>query len=237
MPERGDDSKIKSSGSGEGRPPVLAGVTKILAATGREAVFVRQLAIVASLLLGGCAAPGASGMSSFMSTMHPTQEFCASRGMTLDSATKQCATAPPAAAPQQTQPSSEIVTGSLPQAASAQSHAPSPPSTLTSQAASSSAQSPAPATAPTQPPPPLLERKQSAQFAPVEPNAVVYAGTDENVDLSELAHFVRASGYRCDSISALQRLQSSHGYRLVCNDFSFKYAIEDKDDKTTVALE
>ena len=86
---------------------------EILAVTGREAVFVRQLVIMASLLLVGCAAPGASGMSSFMSTMHPTQEFCASRGMTLDSATKQCATAPPAAASQQTKPPSELVTGSL----------------------------------------------------------------------------------------------------------------------------
>jgi len=208
---------------------------EILAAIGREAVFVRQLVIMASLLLVGCAAPGASGMSSFMSTMHPTQEFCASRGMTLDSATKQCATAPPAAASQQTKPSSELVTGSLPQTPSAQSHTPSAPSTPTSQAAASSAESPAPAPAP--PPPPLPEHKQSARSAPVEPNAVIYTGTDENVDLSELAHFVRASGYRCDSISALQPLPSSHGYRLVCNDFSFKYVIEDKDDRTTVALE
>ena len=206
---------------------------EILAVTGREAVFVRQLVIMASLLLVGCAAPGASGMSSFMSTMHPTQEFCASRGMTLDSATKQCATAPPAAASQQTKPPSELVTGSLPQAAPGQAHAPSAPSTPTSQAAASSAESPAPAPAS----PPLPEHKQSARSAPVEPNAVIYTGTDQNVDLSELAHFVRASGYRCDSISALQPLPSSHGYRLVCNGFSFKYAIEDKDDKTTVALE
>jgi hypothetical protein len=81
------------------------------------------------------------------------------------------------------------------------------------------------------------ERKQAALSAPIEPNAVIYAGDQQNVDLSELAHYVRASGYRCDSISALQPLQSSHGYRLVCNGFSFKYAIEDKDDRTTVALE
>jgi hypothetical protein len=170
---------------------------EILAVTGREAVFVRQLVIMANLLLVGCAAPGASGMSSFMSTMHPTQEFCASRGMTLDSATKQCVTAPPAAASQQTKPSSELVTGSLPQAASAQPHAPSAPSTPTSQAA----ESPAPAPAP--PAPPLPEHKQSARSAPVEPNAVIYTGTDENVDLSELAHFVRASEHQCASTAAV----------------------------------
>jgi hypothetical protein len=196
---------------------------------------VRQLVIMAGLVLVGCAAPGASGVSSFMSAMHPTQEFCASRGMTLDSATKQCTT--PAAAPQQAQKADsaagESVTGSLPQAAPVQSHASSAPSTPPSQAAASPATAPAPL-----PAPPLApERKEATLSAPVEPNAVIYAGDQQNVDLSELAHFVRASGYRCDSISALQPLQSSRGYRLVCNGFSFKYAIEDKDNKTTVALE
>jgi hypothetical protein len=196
---------------------------------------VRQLVIMAGLVLAGCAAPGVSGVSSFMSAMHPTQEFCASRGMTLDSATKQCVTPPPATAPQQAQPP-ESVTGSLPQAAPAQSHAPSAQSAPPSPAAVSSAQSQAPAPAPAAQPPPL-EHKRDALSAQVEPNAVIYAGVQQNVDLSELVHFVRASGYRCDSISALQPLQSSHGYRLVCNGFSFKYAIEEQDNRLTVALE
>ena len=84
---------------------------------------------------------------------------------------------------------------------------------------------------------PTPERKSIALSVPIEPNAVIYAGIQQTFDLSQLAHFVRASGYRCDSISALQPLQSAHGYRLVCNRFNFRYAIEDKDGKFVVAVE
>jgi hypothetical protein len=68
------------------------------------------VAILAALTLTECALPGASG-TSFMSSMHPTQEFCASRGMTLDATTKQCVTPP--------QPArvTADVTGSLPDGA------------------------------------------------------------------------------------------------------------------------
>ena len=70
-----------------------------------------HFAILAVLTLGGCALPGSTVTTSFLSTMHPSQEFCASRGLALDSATKQCmaVTAPHPA-------SGDSVTGSLPQA-------------------------------------------------------------------------------------------------------------------------
>jgi hypothetical protein len=55
--------------------------------------------------------------------------------------------------------------------------------------------------------------------------------------MSELAHFVRASGYRCDSISALQPLPPSSGFKLVCNRFSYKYAIEHRDGHSIVTVE
>ena len=55
--------------------------------------------------------------------------------------------------------------------------------------------------------------------------------------MSELAHFVRASGYRCDSISALAPLPPSRGFKLVCNRFSYKYAIENKDGRSIVTVE
>jgi hypothetical protein len=83
----------------------------------------------------------------------------------------------------------------------------------------------------------LQEYKQTALTTPIEPDAVIYPGAQQSVSLLELVHYVRASGFRCDSISALQPLPSSHGYRLVCNRFSFKYAIEDKDNRLTVAVE
>jgi len=67
---------------------------------------------------------------------------------------------------------------------------------------------------------------------------VIYAELSQDFDLmSELAHFVRASGYRCDSISALQPLPPSRGFKLACNRFNYKYAIENKDGHSIVTVE
>jgi hypothetical protein len=85
--------------------------------------------------------------------------------------------------------------------------------------------------------PPAPERKPASLSVPVEPNAVIHAGLQQGYDLSELAHYIRASGYRCDSISALQPLRSAPGVRLVCNHFDYKYAIEQKDGRSTVTVE
>jgi len=185
---------------------------------------VRHFLILVALLLSACALPGASATSDIMNGMHPTQEFCASRGLTLDATTKQCVTAPQ---PTTTAPSAptESVTGSLPRVVPVQSQSlpsPLPPS--------------AQPTALAQPVP--QQRQAAAPLVPIEPNAVIYTELSHDFDLmSELAHFVRASGYRCDSISALQRLEPSRGFKLVCNRFSYKYAIEQKDGKSVVTVE
>jgi hypothetical protein len=191
-----------------------------------KGALVKYFFILAALTLTACALPGASGTNSFMSAMHPTQEFCASRGLTLDATTKQCVapqpTKPPTSAP------AEAVTGSLPQVAQAQPQsqpAPSAPSA-----------SSAPPAAPALPPP--QERQRAAPSVPVEPGAVIYSELSQDFDLmSELAHFVRASGYRCDSISALQPLPPSRGFKLVCNRFNYRYAIENKDGRSIVTVE
>jgi len=73
---------------------------------------------------------------------------------------------------------------------------------------------------------------------PIEPDAVIHRELAQDFDLMyELAHFVRASGYRCDSISALQPLPPARGYKLVCNRFSYKYAIDNKDGRSIVTAE
>ena len=69
-------------------------------------------------------------------------------------------------------------------------------------------------------------------------DAVIHPQLSQDSDLmSELARFVRASGYRCDSISALDPFPSSDGFTLVCNRFSYKYAIENKNGRSTVIVE
>jgi hypothetical protein len=156
-----------------------------------------------------------------MNAMHPTQDFCASRGLTLDEKTKQCVTPPP---PTASPPAAEPATGSLPKGAHPQPQAQPAP------AAS------APPTVPAQPSP--QERQQAGPSVPIEPNAVIYAGLSQDFDLMfDLTHFVRASGYRCDSISALQPLPVVRGFKLVCNRFTYKYAIEQKDGRSIVSVD
>jgi hypothetical protein len=211
---------------------------------------MKYVVVIATLGLTACALPGASGTNSFLGSMHPTQEFCASRQMTLDPATKQCVTPSQQAATQSppttgsVTPAPGAVTGSLPQPA--QPQAQSPP-THTQPLQSQAVQSPTTPAAPIQPAPftlpaagaaPPPERPRTASAMPIEPDAVIYPDLRQNSELMyELAHYVRASGYRCDSISALQRLSYAQGFKLVCNHFNYKYVIEQKDGRSTVAVE
>jgi len=91
-----------------------------------------------------------------------------------------------------------------------------------------------PGATPAQPP---SQARPPAGSAPIEPDAVIYAELKQDVGLmSELTHFVRASGYRCDSISGLAPLAYGHGFKLVCNHFNYKYAIEEKDGHSVVTV-
>jgi hypothetical protein len=178
--------------------------------------------LLIGLTLTACALPGA-GPSSFMSTMHPTQEFCASRGMTLDMGAKECGKTPQPAAALQA-PSAESATGSLPQATT------QPQSTSLSPAASPASTEPVPSTA--------QQNQRTSLSVTVEADAKIFADLQHDFDLMyEFAHFVRASGYRCDSISALAPHPVSHGYELVCNRFAYKYGIEHKNGRWIVTLE
>ena len=152
---------------------------------------LKRLLILIAPLLSAC---GTLSMGGLMH-MHPSQEFCASRGLTLDPATKQCVTPPP------------------------------PPHI---------AQAPPPP--PVAPPPPPQQRLGPS--VPIDPDAKIAPELQQNFDLmSELAHYVRASGYRCASISALQPLPVSRGYILICNHFTFRFNIEEKGDRWSVILD
>jgi len=48
---------------------------------------------------------------------------------------------------------------------------------------------------------------------------------------------IRVSGYRCDSVSSIQRWVFSEGFSVVCNDFRYKYEIEDRGGRWTVTLQ
>jgi hypothetical protein len=57
---------------------------------------------------------------------------------------------------------------------------------------------------PAQPQQPQPPEKRAGLSVPIEPEAVIRPDSSQNSEAAvEFAHFVRASGYRCDSISAL----------------------------------
>jgi hypothetical protein len=82
------------------------------------------------------------------------------------------------------------------------------------------------------------EHQRTALSVPVESDAKISPELQQDFDLMyEFAHFVRASGYRCDSISALAPHPVSHGYEFVCNRFAYKYGIEHKNSRWIVTVE
>jgi hypothetical protein len=90
--------------------------------------------------------------------------------------------------------------------------------------------------APAQPPP--QQRQRVSPTLPIEPDAVIHPKLAQDFELlSELVHFVRASGYRCDSISALEPLPPSRGFKLACNRSNYNYAIENKDGRSIVTAQ
>lgn len=54
---------------------------------------------------------------------------------------------------------------------------------------------------------------------------------------TEIVELVRSSGYRCDSISALIKFNSSRGFNLTCNNYTYKYEIEDVGGRWKVTID
>jgi hypothetical protein len=175
--------------------------------------------------------------------MHPTDEYCASRGMTLDANIKQCVVPPPT--------QGADATGSLPSPSKPveQSPLPAPQQTPAQPAAQQPRTQPAPLQptvqqartqpAPLQQPPAEVQQPPSQEKRTgvlIEPEALIKPDSQSADTATEFAHFVRASGYRCDSVSAMA--QHAAKFTLVCNRSSFRYAInKDNDGRWVVTVE
>jgi len=73
---------------------------------------------------------------------------------------------------------------------------------------------------------------------PIESDASFTTDIKDKVELIEaLAGAVKLSGYRCDSISGANSFVWSRGYTLTCNNFSYKYKIEDKGGKMLITVD
>jgi hypothetical protein len=183
---------------------------------------VRYLVVAVASVLTSCA-----GLGSFTTAMNPTQDYCASRGLTFDAGIKQCVVPPPS-------PQAADTTGSLP-AQTRKAEQQSPP--LAS--APPAVQKPPPQQIQLQPPPADTQQTQFQEKragVPIEQDARIKPDSQISDAATEFAHFVRGSGYRCDSISGLA--QHAASITLVCNRSTFRYAINrDKDGRWTVAVE
>jgi len=73
---------------------------------------------------------------------------------------------------------------------------------------------------------------------PIEPDASFTEDIKNNVELLDaLAGAVKLSGYRCDSISGANSFVMSRGYTLACNNFAYKYKIEDKGGRMVITAD
>jgi hypothetical protein len=54
--------------------------------------------------------------------------------------------------------------------------------------------------------------------------------------VSGLVGLVRARGYQCDTISAIEPIRTSNGFKLTCNHFAHRYEIENKSGDWAVAI-
>jgi hypothetical protein len=203
---------------------------------------VRYFIVPAALMLAACALPGASGTGSLMTATHPTQDSCAARGLTLDATSQQCVILPLSQAAE--------TTGALPAQTVATAQPSSPPAqqALPQPKAEQPGRQPfkpqqaQPQQPPAQPQQPQTQTQIQTQdrraglSVSIEQDAVIRPDSQQNSEMAaEFAHFVRASGYRCDSISALAPRPG--GFTLVCNQSAFRYAIKNKDGGWTVTIE
>jgi hypothetical protein len=70
---------------------------------------------------------------------------------------------------------------------------------------------------------------------PIEPDATIGEGLSREV-IEAAVQMVRQNGYRCDSVSSMQKFLLSRGFNLYCNRFNYHFQIEDKGGRWTVTV-
>lgn len=72
---------------------------------------------------------------------------------------------------------------------------------------------------------------------PVERDAMIDDKFKGRTDvLEELVTFIKAHGYRCDSISAARPMVFSRGFVVRCNQWAYEFEIEDKGGKWRITV-
>jgi hypothetical protein len=90
----------------------------------------------------------------------------------------------------------------------------------------------------------ILVMSCSAQAQPSSATPPIEKGAIVDADLlarapempKHIAVVIRLFGYRCDSISQLRPMFGSRGYVVACNEWAYKYDVEDRGGKWEVKL-
>lgn len=72
----------------------------------------------------------------------------------------------------------------------------------------------------------------------IEKGAQIYGAVEGRMDIVDtLVKFVKAHGYKCDSVSSASDNVFSKGYTLICNKYNYTYKILDSGGTWSVKVE
>lgn len=75
-----------------------------------------------------------------------------------------------------------------------------------------------------------------ARDVSIEKDAEIYTGVSRDT-VTALAEVIQLYGYACNSVSAVTPFAISRGYYIVCNNWTYKYEVEDKGGKMVVTVD
>lgn len=81
----------------------------------------------------------------------------------------------------------------------------------------------------------LLSTQAYAQSTPVESGALISKNISPEV-IDPAVRLIRAKGWRCDSVSSLVPFVMSRGFTINCNQYSYKYELEDRGGNWVATL-
>jgi hypothetical protein len=86
----------------------------------------------------------------------------------------------------------------------------------------------------------LIVSGSGTAAAPLEADAIFSSGwtrAHAQTLADGASTLIRRAGYRCDSVSSIQKWVFSSGFDVVCNGFRYSYEIEDRGGNWVVSLE
>jgi hypothetical protein len=81
----------------------------------------------------------------------------------------------------------------------------------------------------------FLSSSVSAKSVYVEDDARLSKDISDDLAI-EIANYIKVSGYSCNSVSAVTPFVMSRGFTIVCNQWTYRYELEDKGGNWVVTV-